>query len=134
VPLRIAAERRQALGRGGRSAFSLGVHGGVSDVAAAAGFRLEAYGQAGIVGLQARDVFVDGQLRALRPVARQGGLKVGGGVWAAAQPGVARLDIGPSASLRIAGADTTVILDWRHRAAGNARPGSGPALTVWTDF
>jgi hypothetical protein len=134
LPLRLAAERRQALAAGGRSALSVGVHGGVSDARAIAGFRIDAYGQAGLVGLRARDPFVDGQLRILRPAGRNGGLRLGAGIWAAAQPGVGRVDMGPSASLRIAPARTTLILDWRHRAAGNARPGSGPALTVWTDF
>jgi hypothetical protein len=134
VPLRIAAERRHGLDAGGRSALSVGVHGGVADVKAPAGFRLDAYGQAGLVGLRARDPFVDGQARVSRPVAMAGRLRLGAGLWGAAQPGASRLDLGPSASLRIAPARTTLFLDWRHRAAGNARPGSGPALTVWTDF
>ena len=61
---------------------------------------------------------------------------MGAGAWAAAQPGLSRLDLGPQAALRlpVAGHAMTLAADWRLRAAGNAAPGSGPTLTLTTDF
>ena len=63
-------------------------------------------------------------------------IRLGAGAWAAAQPGLARLDLGPQAALRlpVAGRAVTVAADWRLRVAGNARPGSGPTVTLGTDF
>lgn len=132
-PLHVLAERRQRLGDEGRSAFGLSVHGGVSD-APVAGLRVEAYAQAGIVGTRSRDLFGDGALRLSLPAGER--FRLGAGAWAAAQPGLARLDLGPQASLRLplAGRNVAVAADWRFRVAGNARPGSGPTLTVATDF
>lgn len=133
VPLHLLAERREGLGREGRSAFGLTVHGGVSD-APFAGLRVEAYAQAGIVGTRSLDLFGDGALRLSLPLGRRA--RLGAGAWAAAQPGLSRLDLGPQASLRLplAGRSVTVAADWRLRAAGNAGPGSGPTLTLATDF
>jgi hypothetical protein len=132
LPLHLLAERRQALGRAGRSAFGLTVYGGVSD-SALGRLRIDSYAQAGLVGARRRDAFADGALRLSLPVGR---VKLGAAAWAAAQPGVARLDVGPQASMgfRIAGHGVTAAVDWRLRVAGNARPGSGPALTLASDF
>lgn len=132
VPFHLLAERREGLGREGRSAFGLTLYGGVSD-APLAGLRVEAYVQAGILGARSRDPFGDGALRLSVPAGR---IRLGAGAWAAAQPGLARLDLGPQAALRLplAGRSVAVTADWRFRIAGNARPGSGPTLTVGTDF
>jgi hypothetical protein len=132
VPLRLVAERREALGREGRSDFGLTAHGGVSE-ASMGPFRIDAYAQAGAVGVRARDLFGDGAVRAALPLGR---LRLGAGGWAAAQPGVSRVDLGPHVSLRLplAGKSVTIAADWRFRVAGNARPGSGPALTLASDF
>jgi hypothetical protein len=132
IPLHFLAERRQRLGREGRSAFGLTVHGGVSD-APLAGLRVEAYAQAGIVGTRSPDPFADGALRLSVPLGR---VRLGAGAWAAAQPGVARLDLGPQASIRLpaGGRNVALAADWRFRIDGSARPGSGPTLTVATDF
>lgn len=138
IALELAAERRIAIDRGGRNAFALALRGGVSEVALPAGFRLDGYGQAGVVGLARRDGFIDAQAIATRPVASAGalGIRAGGGVWGAAQPGVARLDFGPELEARIVRApiDVRIAASWRVRAAGNARPGSGPALTISTGW
>jgi hypothetical protein len=133
LPVHLLAERRQALGRDGRSAFGLAAFGGVSD-APLGRLRIDAYAQAGLVGARSRDLFGDGSIRLSLPLG--GGLRVGAGAWAAAQPGLSRLDLGPQAALRlpVAGRAVTVAADWRLRVAGNADPGSGPALTVATDF
>ena len=132
VPVRLLAERRQALGRDGRSAFSLTLYGGV-DAAPAGPLRLDAYAQAGAVGARRRDLFADGAARLTVAV---GPLRIGGGAWAAAQPGVSRLDAGPHADVRLRAGRGTLALsaDWRFRLAGRASPGSGPALTLSTGF
>jgi len=132
LPLRLLAERRQALGREGRSAFALTLYGG-GGADLPRGLRLEAYGQAGIVGTRSRDLFADG---AVRVSARLGPVEIGGGAWGAAQPGAARLDAGPQLSYRLPArsAALRLLADWRLRVAGDAAPGSGPALTLAADF
>lgn len=133
LPVHLLAERRQALGREGRSAFAVTLYGGVSD-APLGPFRIDGYAQAGLVGARSRDRFGDGSLRVSLPLA--GRARFGAGAWAAAQPGLARLDIGPQAALRlpVAGRAVTLAADWRVRVAGDAEPGSGPTLTLSSDF
>lgn len=132
LPVHLLAERRQAAGREGRSAFALTLHGGAS-AALPRSVRIDAYGQAGIVGLRARDPFADGSVRVTAPA---GPVEIGGGAWGAAQPGLARLDAGPSISWRlpVRGAGLRLQADWRFRLAGDAAPGSGPAFTLAADF
>lgn len=132
LPVHLLAERRQAIGRDGRSAFSLTAYGGLSR-ALTRRVRLDAYAQAGIVGLRERDLFVDGAARLSAPL---GPVEVGAGVWGAAQPGLARLDAGPSLAWRLPVRRAALRLeaDWRVRLAGAAAPGSGPALTLAMDF
>jgi hypothetical protein len=132
LPVRVLAERRQRLSGQGRNALALTLHGGAGDVPIPAGFRLEAYGQLGAVGARSRDLFAEASVRANRAIG--GGLSIGAGAWGAAQPGVSRLDIGPSVTLRVPHGRASISADWRFRAAGTAKPGSGPALTLWTDF
>lgn len=133
LPLHFVAERRQAVRPEGRSAFGLLAYGGFSEVRAGP-FRLDAYGQAGMVGARRRDLFADGTVRLALPLGRR--LRVGAGGWAAAQPEVSRIDVGPHGSVRlpVASGSVTLAADWRLRVAGNARPGSGPTLTLSTDF
>ncbi len=129
LPVHVLVERRQALGKEGRSAFAATAYGGLSEVAAGP-FRIDAYGQAGVVGANSRDLFADGSARVSLPLR---GLKLGAGAWGAVQPGVSRLDVGPQASLRLPG-KITVSADWRLKVAGDAKPSSGPTLTLSTDF
>jgi hypothetical protein len=131
VPVSLVAERREALGPRGRSAFAIGAHGGVSDVPTVHGVRLDAYGQAGIVGTRSRDLYADGAARLTIPT---GSLNVGASLSGGAQPGAARLDAGPLVALRLPAARLRVSAEWRFRIAGDARPDSGPVLTVGTDF
>ncbi|MCJ2187948.1 hypothetical protein [Novosphingobium beihaiensis] len=103
------------------------------------GLRAESYLQAGYVGGDFATAFADGQLRIDESVLRlgRGDLRLGGGIWAGAQKGAARFDAGPSASLSIPlgrRVFSRVALDWRFRAAGNAAPGSGPAVTLSAGF
>jgi len=132
IPIHLLAERWQRIGRDGRSAFSIAAYGGGS-MALGRGVRLDAYGQAGIVGLRARDAFADGAVRLAAPI---GPVEAGGAVWAAAQPGAARVDIGPQLTLplRTGGATLRLSAEWRFRIAGEARPNSGPALAIGADF
>ena len=100
--------------------------------------RLETYIAAGYVSGGKEQYFADGyaaiQKTALE--ARDGNLSVGGGIWAATQKNVSRVDIGPSANinLHIGGMPSRIAIDWRQRIAGNAAPGSGLALTFSTGF
>lgn len=132
VPLHLLAERRQALGRDGRSAFSLTAYGGISERAVGP-LRFDTYAQAGVVGLRSRDLFVDGSAKLSLAA---GSTRLGAGAWGAAQPGVERLDVGPHASFRLptAEASLTVAMDWRLRVAGDAAPAGGPALTLSAGF
>jgi hypothetical protein len=132
LPLRLLAERRQALGSDGRNAFALTLHGGVSELPLPAGLRMDAYAQAGVVGARSRDLFAEGTLRASRSL--PAGFSLGVAAWGAAQPNVSRLDVGPTLQLPVRALRTTLLADWRVRVAGNAGPGSGPAFTLLTDF
>ena len=78
-----------------------------------------------------RDLFADGGMTLTRPLF--GRFSAGLGVWGGAQPGLYRVDAGPRLSMRVRNG-MSVHLDWRQRMAGNAAPGSGPALTLGADF
>lgn len=137
-PIDVAVEQRVAIGKAGRTALTAMVSGGVSDVALAHGFRLEAYGQAGVVGARRRDGFADGAIvidRRIGPDATSP-LRLGALAAGAVQPGAARVDVGPRLTLRLPdiGAGSRIALDWRQRVAGDAQPESGVALTLATDF
>lgn len=138
LPLDIAVEQRIAAGGDGRTALAAMVIGGVSDVALPKGFRLEAYGQAGVVGAARRDGFADGAVAVEYPVVRRRDMSLHLGMAAAGaiQPGAARVDVGPRLTLRLpdVGEGSRIALDWRQRVAGGARPESGLALTLAGDF
>jgi hypothetical protein len=133
IPVWLTAERRQAIGRygGGRNAFALFAEGGLYQRPLPWRFALDAYLQGGVVGMHSRDLFIDGGFAATRPVFRQ--FSAGFGVWGGAQPGLRRLDAGPRVTMRVRG-NLKVHFDWRQRLIGNARPGSGPAITLGGDF
>lgn len=137
APVRVVAEYRAGLD-GTPGGPAVGVVAGVYAVPLPLDFSLEAYGQAGAVARTRIDPFADGALRVTRQVAVAGRarLDVGAGAWGAAQRGAARLDIGPSAIASVPVGDNAlrVAIDWRERVAGDARPGSGPALSVGADF
>ena len=131
LPLWFTAERRQRLGTSGRNAFALFAESGIYQRPMPWGLSLDAYVQGGVVGFRSRDMFVDGGMTFSRPLYRRfsGGL----GLWGAAQPGVYRVDGGPRLTMRVRD-NVRVHLDWRQRLAGNAEPGSGPAITLAGDF
>jgi hypothetical protein len=133
IPVSLTAERRQAIGRlgGGRSAFALFLEGGLYRRPIAWGFELDAYAQAGVVGMRRRDLFVDGGYTLTRPLF--GRYAAGFGMWGGLQPGLYRVDAGPRMSMRVRD-NMRVHLDYRLRVAGNAEPGSGPVVTLAADF
>lgn len=118
APVRLVAERRFGLD-GARGGPGIGVIAGYDGTIA--GLRLESYGQAGAIRRARTELYADGAVRATRTLA---------------EGDAARLDLGPSAmvALQLAGQDVRLALDWRQRIAGNARPGSGFALTLGSDF
>ncbi len=133
IPVAITAERRQSVSPhgGGRSAFAVFAEGGLYHQPMPFNFRLDAYAQGGVVGLNSRDLFADGALAFTRPV--WGRVSAGFGLWGGAQPGLYRVDAGPRLSFRIRD-NIYAHVDWRQRLAGTARPSSGPALTLAGDF
>lgn len=137
APVRVVVEYRAGLD-GTPGGPAMGVVAGLYAVPLPLDFSLEAYGQAGAVARARIDPFADGALRVTRQIATAGGarLDLGAGAWGAAQRGVTRLDIGPSAVASVPVGDNALrlALDWRERVAGNAQPGSGPALSVGADF
>lgn len=132
VPVSFTAERRQRFGRaGGRNDFALFAEGGVWDRRMPAGFRLDAYAQAGVVGIKARDLFADGAFTLTRPIWRK--ISAGFGVWGGAQPHLYRLDAGPRLTVGMS-RSMRVHADYRRRLVGAAYPSSGPAITIAGDF
>lgn len=139
VPLRVAAELR-ASERVSATQLRPAAYA-VTEIAPQAlplGTTGEAYAQAGYVGGRAHTAFVDGQVRVDRSVVRHDDfdLRAGGGAWGGAQRGSARLDVGPSASVtfELGAARGRLAADYRVRVAGDARPTSGPALTLSAGF
>jgi len=136
APVAMVVERRVALDHG-RSGTGMGLIAGI-DRGLGGDVAVEAYGQAGAVARDGIEPYADGAARLLHPVATVGRstIRLGVGGWAAAQREGARVDIGPSAVAAVPVGRGTVrlSLDWRQRVGGSAAPGSGPALTIGSDF
>lgn len=136
-PIRLVAEQRFALD-GGRGGPTLGVIAGYGPTDVTPGIRLEAYGQAGGIARDGIEGFVDASARLTHPLGKLAGASVdiGVGAWGSAQRDAERFDVGPSivAALPVARKTLRLTLDWRERIAGAARPGSGPALSIGSDF
>lgn len=103
------------------------------------GLRSDIYAQAGWVGGAGATPFFDAQAvvdRTLLPLPWGIDLRAGGGLWSGGQKGAVRLDLGPRAGLVVQRGRFPLRLsaDWRFRVAGQATPGSGPALTLATGF
>jgi hypothetical protein len=133
IPVAITAERRQSLSPngGGRSDFALFAEAGLYRRPMPWRFELDAYAQAGVVGLAERDLFADGAIAFTRPL--YGRFSAGFGMWGGYQPGLYRLDAGPRVSIRVRD-NIRAHVDWRQRIVGNSQPASGPALTLAADF
>ncbi|WP_426169159.1 hypothetical protein [Sandarakinorhabdus sp. DWP1-3-1] len=133
----IAAERLFAIGSTARSDWTLRIAAGADGQRGR--LRWRGYGEAGVLGNG--DIYTGGQARTVLPLARFGpaDLAIGPAGWASLQTGdftTGRFDLGPTivATTPVAGFAVEVSADWRFRVAGNADPGSGPALTVSTRF
>ncbi|MBR0553312.1 hypothetical protein [Stakelama marina] len=137
APVALVAERRFGLDnqRGGPATA---IVGGSGPAPLAGGFDLETYGEAGAVFRERPDYYAAGAARLSRKTARIGdtAISLGLGAWASMQREASRVDIGPSVSipLHVADGNARLSLDWRQRVAGDASPGSGPALTLGADF
>ena len=137
VPLRVSIERRIGLDAAGRDAWSAYAAGGFYAGHLPLGLEADGYGQAGVVGSRARNLFVDGAVRVGRRIGLgRAAAVIGAGAWGAAQPDAARFDIGPriAVSLPVDRHRLTLAVEGRLRIAGAAAPGSGAALTLATDF
>jgi hypothetical protein len=140
VPVIVMAEARASHFAGGtthvRPAVTLVTE--LPPVMLPGAMRAETYVQAGYVGGLASTPFVDGQFRLEHVAAHKGRteLRLGGGAWGGAQKGAGRMDVGPTATVAFATAraGAHVSVDWRFRVAGNAMPGSGPAVTLAAGF
>jgi hypothetical protein len=136
VPLSLIAERRLRHGRA--DAFAVTVTGGVSDIALSHRFRLDAFAQAGVVAGNNATGFFDLVARTQRKIVTIGPapVTVGAGLWGGGQKGVFRIDTGPTIGTVIPAGKGAIAVhaDWRWRVAGDARPASGPALTLSTSF
>ena len=137
LPFRLIAEQRFVLD-GGRGGPTVGIIGGYGPGLIAPGLRVEAYGQAGAIARDGVEGFVDAAARATHPLVDRGAVRIdiGAGIWGSAQRGAARLDLGPTIGAVIPVGHRAIRLsaDWRQRVAGDARPGSGPAFTIGSDF
>lgn len=140
LPVTAHAEARLARRKGSEvelrpAAF---VAAGFDEARLAYGVKMRGYAQAGYVGGRDATGFADGSLVADRDVMSKGNtaLSAGAGLWGGAQRGAARLDIGPSGSLRFRLGEGTgrITVDYRLRVAGNAEPASGAALTLSAGF
>jgi hypothetical protein len=132
VPVALNLERRFALNRwGGRNAFALFAEGGLYQTPVFGLANLDLFAQGGVVGLKSRDLFFDGGATFTRPVWKN--WSAGFGAWGGVQPGLYRVDAGPRLTMDV-GRGIRLHADYRQRLAGEARPASGPALTIAGDF
>lgn len=137
LPVRLIAEERLSLD-GGRGGPTLMAVGGIGPTPVGGEVRFEAYAQAGAVARGRVEGFADGAARLTRPIAAVGRTRIdlGVGSWGAVQRDAGRLDIGPTLGMQlpVGRRSLRLTLDWRQRVAGRARPGSGLALSIGTDF
>ena len=132
VPVTLVAERLFRLGSLGRDDWALRGYGGTSK--RVRGIDVSLFGEAGVIGTRP-DTFAGAQLIAEKSFKLPGKLDAGLGVgaWGAVQHSdrtIDRLDIGPTLRLSHPRAPISVRVEYRARVTGNARPGSGVALTV----
>ena len=130
VAAEIIAEQRLGLDAQGRTGPALLVAAGMNDTPVGGGIIAEGYGQIGVVGYPKPDGFGDGRLTLTTHMHPQ--MRIGGGIWAGAQPDASRIDIGPT--LLVSAGQWRATLDWRIRIGGAARPTSGPSVTLGRNF
>ena len=131
----ISAERLVALGDDARNGWTLRTEAGIARRIGPVA--LDAFAEAGVVGIHRRDLFASLQARAATPLGLTPKVSVepGIGLWSAVQRSdttASRIDIGPNLTLRAPHA--ALSLDYRRRIAGNASPGNGATLTLSAGF
>jgi len=139
VPVRVAAEARVSdTSEGARVRPAVYAVTELNPVTLPLGARGELYLQGGYVGGEFATAFVDGQARVERPLGRTGPAEffAGAAAWGGAQEGASRVDVGPSlgASVSLGRFRGRLTADYRFRVAGDSRPASGPALTLYAGF
>lgn len=142
IPVALDVERRIPLGYYGRKAWSARISGGMAGSGKLLGrdIQYESYAEAGLVGFTSPDFYGGLQTRAATPLLSTGRMSVdaGAGLWAAGQESfgqtISRLDVGPSMRIGMHPWAFSAQVDYRVRTAGNARPASGPALTIAGQF
>ncbi len=143
VPLALDAERRFALGALSRNAWAGRLSGGAAVEGRVAGRTLlvESWGEGGVVESRGGiDLYAGGQVRGATPLATLGRMTIdaGAGAWGAGQRSFgetsSRLDLGPSTRIRLGDWPVSAQIDYRVRVAGDAEPGTGPAVTVSGSF
>jgi tetratricopeptide (TPR) repeat protein len=125
----LTAERLVRIGGQSRSAWTLRAAGGAEHSGPIA---LDAYAEAGVVGVRNTAAYAAAQGHVTH---RIGPVSIGAGAWASVQHDartVGRFEAGPSLRFRHGALDLSA--DYRLRLAGNAAPGSGPALTLAAYF
>lgn len=137
LPVHVVAEQRIGV-RGARGGPALGLIAGIGPAPVTGSLTIDAYAQGGAIARDGVEGYVDGAARLAHPFVRigQARLDLGVGAWGGAQRGASRLDLGPSVTLVVPLSERAIrlSLDWRQRVAGRARPASGPALSIGTDF
>lgn len=136
IPVTLVAERLFKLGPNARNDFQARMTAGAAK--RVRGFDVSAFGEAGVVGRRP-DWFAGAQLIAERPIRVPGGFHIapGVGLWGAMQrtnTTSTRVEIGPSVRLVPPKGPLSFSVDYRVKMAGNARPGSGVAVTVGGQF
>jgi hypothetical protein len=139
VPVRVAAEARVSdTGRGTSVRPAVYAVTELNPVTLPLGARGELYLQGGYVGGDFATAFVDGQARVERSLGQVGPAEIfaGAAAWGGAQKGASRVDIGPSVgtSVSLGRFRARLTADYRVRVAGDSRPASGPALTLYAGF
>ena len=134
VPLRLFVERRFAVRGTDRQGLIVTLAGGIDAVPLAPRLRLDAYGEAGLLGVRRTIGFADGALAVERQLGtiREGEVGLAVALRGAVQPGAARIDFAPMVVFR----DDRLKLsaEWRARLGGSAIPRSGPQLTLAAYF
>ena len=134
--LSLSAERLFAVGRDGRAAWTLRAAGGVARHIGP--LIADAYAEGGVLGIRHRDLFAGAQARIVFPLTfARLRFEPGGGLWSGIQrtgTSVERVDVGPTLAVAADDWHLRAAVDYRFRVAGNAAPGSGPAVTVSSAF
>jgi hypothetical protein len=137
-PVELIAERRIRPEKSNGDQWALLAAAGIPPTELAKGLTLEAYAQAGIVGIKKSIPFAQLGVGVHRSIGSQHNLKVkaGAGFWVDQQESSGRLDLGPEIVAVVRAGERPVRLSaqWRFKVAGDAQPGSGPSLSIATSF